>query len=368
MLHSGHVRFLEEAATLGEVFVGIGSDKTVHELKGRYPVNSQEERRYMLLALKHVRDCCVNRGSGILDFENELREMRPDILVVNGDGNTPAKKHLCESLGIRYVVLDRIPKENLPARSTTSLRKDCRIPYRLDLAGGWLDQPFVSKFHPGPVLTISVEPLMEFNMRSGMASSTRNRAIELWQTDLPTGDREKLGRVLFAYENPPGTREFSGSQDALGIVMPGLNRLDYAGEYWPHRITTVQDPEVLSWLETRLHFLTLGPRHSQFNVLEGTHIDTDGARALAQAANDCWDAVLRRNLPEFGDAFRRSFEAQIRMFPNMVTPEIMTVLDQHREQALGWKLSGAGGGGYLVLVSENPIPETIQIKIRRDLF
>jgi len=39
---SGHVRFLEEAAGLGEVHVGIGSDRTVKELKGRYPVTTQE--------------------------------------------------------------------------------------------------------------------------------------------------------------------------------------------------------------------------------------------------------------------------------------------------------------------------------------
>jgi len=33
--------------------------------------------------------------------------------------------------------------------------------------------------------------------------------------------------------------------------------------------------------------------------------------------------------------------------------------------ALGWKLSGAGGGGYLVLVTEKDLPGAIKIKIRR---
>ena len=50
MLHSGHVRFLEEAASYGELHVGIGSDQTVVELKGRYPVNTQAEREYMIKA------------------------------------------------------------------------------------------------------------------------------------------------------------------------------------------------------------------------------------------------------------------------------------------------------------------------------
>jgi cytidyltransferase-like protein len=75
MLHSGHVRFLEEAAGLGEVHVGIGSDRTVKELKGRYPVTTQEERKYLLEALKHVKACYINSGSGIMDFLKELRRV-----------------------------------------------------------------------------------------------------------------------------------------------------------------------------------------------------------------------------------------------------------------------------------------------------
>ncbi|HEX7569767.1 MAG TPA: adenylyltransferase/cytidyltransferase family protein, partial [Verrucomicrobiae bacterium] len=110
MLHSGHVRFLEEAAGYGEVHVGIGSDRTVKELKGRYPVNTQAERKYMLEALRHVKACCINRGSGIMDFLKELKRVSPDMLVVNEDGNTPAKAQLCGRLGIRYVVLKRDPR------------------------------------------------------------------------------------------------------------------------------------------------------------------------------------------------------------------------------------------------------------------
>ena len=120
---------------------------------------------------------------------------------------------------------------------------------------------------------------MEFNERSGMASSSRRRAIELWQTDLPGGDRKKTARMLFSYENPPGTREFSGSQDSIGIVYPGLNRLDYRGEYWPDQITSVDDEKILRWLEERLHLVTLGPRKSEFRVRRDTQ---DHARAGAR--------------------------------------------------------------------------------------
>ncbi|HUZ07259.1 MAG TPA: adenylyltransferase/cytidyltransferase family protein [Candidatus Paceibacterota bacterium] len=366
MLHSGHVCFLETAACYGDLHICIGSDKTVRDLKGRFPVNTQDERKYMLKALKCVKDCRIGSGSGHLDFLAELKRVGPDIFVVNEDGNSPAKAALCRELGIEYVVFKRIPHANLPARSTTSLRKECLIPYRLDLAGGWLDQPSVSKFGAGPVLTISLEPTMEFNERSGLATSSRKRAIELWQTDLPGGDREKLAKVLFSYENPPGTTEFSGSQDSIGLVFPGLNRLDYRGAFWPEKITSVRDPNTLRWLEQHLSLVTLGPRRSSFRVRSRARITPANVRALARAADRCWSAILDKDLNEFGRQFRNSFEAQIRLFPKMMTPDVRAAIRQYAAQSAGWKLSGAGGGGYLVLVGEGEIPGAIRIKIRSE--
>ncbi len=222
MLHSGHVAFLKEAAEYGDVYVGLGSDETVYNLKGRYPVNNQDERRYMIEALGCVKEALINKGSGIMDFLSEIEFVKPDIFIVNEDGNTPAKEEFCRKCGIKYIVLKRIPHGQLPSRSTTTLRKECLIPYRIDLAGGWLDQPFVGKFSSGSVITISIEPTIEFNERSGMASSTRLKAIDLWQTDIPPGNKEKLAKMLFSYENPPGTKVISGSQDSIGIVMPGI--------------------------------------------------------------------------------------------------------------------------------------------------
>jgi cytidyltransferase-like protein len=365
MFHSGHVRFLEEAAAHGELHVGLGSDQTVMELKGRPPVTTQNERKYILEALKCVKKCHINSGSGTLDFLAELNRVTPDVFVVNEDGNTPAKAKLCRRLGIKYVVLKRAPRENLPPRSTTSLRKECHIPYRLDLAGGWLDQRDISRHFPGPVLTISVEPTLEFNQRSGMASSTRARAIELWQTEIPVGDLEKLARVLFSYENPPGADCFSGSQDSIGIVYPGLNRLDYKGTYWPEKITSVEDEGILKWLEDHLYLVPLGPRTGGFDVFKGKRITTANVRSLAAAANQCWNAILKQDVQQFGRFFRESFQAQTALFPAMATANVRSAIRLYSKTALGWKLAGAGGGGYLVFVSEREIPGAIKLKIRR---
>jgi cytidyltransferase-like protein len=365
MLHSGHVEFFAEAAKYGDVYVGLGSDETVYNLKGRYPVNNHDERKFMIDALACVKKCVVNSGSGIMDFLREIKSIKPDIFIVNEDGNTPAKEDLSKQMGMEYIVLKRTPHAHLPVRSTTSLRSECTMPYRIDLAGGWLDQPYVGKFAWGPVLTISIEPTIEFNERSGMASSTRRRAVELWHTDIPSGNREKLSKILFSYENPPGTKIIAGSQDAIGIVMPGLNKLDYQGDYWPVTISSEQDETILSWLENHLYLITLGPRESGFDVLAKTCINKKNAEALQIASEKCWNSILKMNLKMFGQHFRESFEAQTKMFPNMIFDSIPHIIDKYKHSAYGWKLSGAGGGGYLIFISEKPIKGAMQIKIRR---
>lgn len=366
LLHSGHIAFLETAAKYGDLYVCIGSDKTVFDLKGRYPIITQQERKYMLQALRCVHTCKINKGSGILDFEEELAEIKPDIFVVNEDGNTPSKAKLCKDKGIEYIVLDRIPSEGLPVRSTTTLRTNSIIPFRIDIAGGWLDQPFVNKYYPGPVITISIEPTIEFNNRSGMSSSTRNKAIELWKAKLPDGDPELLSKILFRYENPPGTKTVAGSQDAIGIVMPGLNKLNYHnGEYWPAEIQKMEDDDILNWLASKLYLIPLDPRQSDYDVLANTNINEAGAKALAEAAENCWKAILEKNVAAFGKYFLESFHAQIAMFPNMLDDATAQIIEQYKNKGQGYKLSGAGGGGYLIMVSDTPIENGIQIKIRR---
>ncbi len=365
LLHSGHMEFFQQAAKYGDLYVALGSDKTVFDLKGHVPVNSEQERLFMVQSVACVKEAFVSTGSGVLDFVNEFNKLKPDVFVVNEDGNIPAKRQLCEDAGVQYVVLHREPHKGLAARSTTSLRTMNRVPYRIDIAGGWLDQPFVSKHYPGPVITISLEPTVDFNERSGMASSTRRNAIDLWGSQLPLGDPAKLAKILFCYDNPPGKQEISGSQDSIGIVFPGLAKADYNGEYWPKKIDTNHEEDILSFAENLFYLLPLGPREDGYSVLSNTHISAEGAKTLAGVTERCWEALLAKNAVKFGQHFRESFEAQIAMFPNMVNPSILGLIETYRDRTLGWKISGAGGGGYLILVSERPIEDALRVVVRR---
>jgi len=361
MLHSGHVAFLQEAAELGDLYVGLGSDKTIFALKNRRTINSDAERLYMVKALRCVKDAWINSGSGIMDFVEEVKQLKPDIFFVNTDGFTPAKEEFCREHGIQLVVSKRLPHEGLPARSTTAIRKECRFPYRIEICGGWLDQVFVNKIHPGSVITLQIEPRCEFNDRSGMATSSRNKALEIWQGQIPLGDRKELARMLFCMENPPGSEHISGAQDQLGLLLPGLNKLDFDNGYWPVSIESDVSDETLKYVREHLFLLPLQPRVSGFDVFAGKNINEKSIRKLAESAELCWKAIQNRDTAAWGKAVSQCLDAQLEMFPAMATEEILAMRDKYRGQVFGCKMTGSGGGGYMILISEKPVPNALEI-------
>lgn len=368
MLHSGHVAFFKEASRYGDLYVGIGSDATIFQLKARRTICAEAERLYMVKAIRYVKDAFINPGSGMMDFVETVERVKPDVFVVNEDGGSETKRQFCEERGIEYVVLQREPDAGLEARSTTSLRTNVKpqLPYRLDLAGTWIDQPYVSKYGAGWAITISLEPTIEFMERGGMSTSTRNAMKKIWPYNLPNYDPEKLAKLVFCFENEPEKGgHISGAQDAIGICIPGLSRHYYDNHYWPEKIETIHDEAILSWLENHLCMIPTFPRPEGTSVIEGCKIDAEGVKALAEAAEKCWEAILKRDLKAFAAAFRASFEAQTAMFPAMLANGVEEWIDRYKEKALAWKLSGAGAGGYLALVCEVPPVEAIRIKIRR---
>lgn len=371
MLHSGHVAFFKEASRYGDLYVGIGSDKTIEELKKRKTVYSEKERLYMVKAIRYVTDAFINPGSGMLDFLETLDKVRPDVFVVNSDGSSEDKRKLCEERGMEYVVLERTPDAGLEARSTTSLRKGTKshLPYRIDIAGTWIDQPYVSEHGAGWALTVSIEPTYDFMERGGMSTSTRNAAKKIWPYELPNYNEEMLARLLFCFENDPENKgHVSGAQDSIGICMSGLTRHYYDGHYWPTKIEQCYDEEILSWLESHIVLVPMFPRREGCSVVEGKDINPEKVKNLTDAAARCWDAIMRRDLSAFAESFLDSFNAQVSMFPAMMQPGVEEYIDKYRGRALAWKMLGAGGGGHLALVLPDDAElseEMIPVKIRR---
>ena len=390
LLHSGHVEFFKQAAAYGDLYVGIGSDATYLGYKHRKTVYSEQERLFMVKAIRYVKDAYINAGSGVMDFVPTLDIVHPDILVVNEDGACEEKRLECERRGMEYIVLKREPEPGLTARSSTDLKRQTSgIPTRLDLAGTWIDQPYVSQYAPGWAITISLEPTFEVRERCGLATSTRKLIQKLWPMRLPDMDPEMLARLVFCFENHPEREDgiISGAQDAIGICVPGLCRHWYDNHFWPERIETCENEAVLSWLEAHLCLVPMEPRRPGCSVVEGKDITEPKVRSLAAAAEACWEAILARDLAAFAAAYRASFEAQVALFPAMIRPVLAGPVMPGTDRAsaiqdyierwsqepgvLAWKMPGAGGGGYLALVvNDAPAfcarqPEAIALSIRR---
>jgi cytidyltransferase-like protein len=375
LLHSGHVEFFRQASQYGDLYVGIGSDATILGYKHHKTVYSEQERLFMVKSIRYVKDAYINAGNGILDFLPTLDIVKPDILVVNSDGGNDDKRRLCEERGIEYIVLERDPHEGLKARSSTDLKKtESQIPTRLDIAGTWIDQPYVSQYAPGWAITISLEPTFEIRERCGLSTSTRNVIRRIWPYNLPNMDPETLARLVFCFENHPEREDgiISGAQDAIGICIPGLCRHWYDNHFWPEKIESCQDEKVLSWLENHLVMIPMEPRRPGCSVIEGKDITEPKVKALAEAADNCWHAILNRDLSAFARTYKASFDAQVAMFPAMIQGCVQSYIDKYRDEVLAWKLPGAGGGGYLAcVVNDAPSfqqshPDAICLTIRRN--
>jgi len=358
LLHSGHVAFLRSAAEYGKLHVAVASDATVLQLKGRAPANGEAERLFMLRNVGCVHNAFVSSGVGMLDFEAELRELKPDYFIVNHDGHTAAKATLCIELGIAYVVLKREPEPGLPPRNSTQLRAQ-RLPWRVELAGAWLDQPFVSSLHAGCVLCLCIEPTHEFMPRSGMAGSTRNSLAELFGTELPPIEPVQLAKLAFRYENGVDLArgDISGAQDAIGLCMPGITRQHYDGMCWPSKIECVTDEKTLLWLEKNLALVPTFERPQGYDPRAGMQPTAEHAAALAEAVEMTWQAILDKDAALLGESLNANRAAQQALLPAMFPPDLQVNLP-------AWKFSGAGGGGYLV-TTDTQHETALSIKMRR---
>ncbi len=248
------------------------------------------------------------------------------------------------------------------------------IPYRMALAGGWIDQPFVSRHNPDPpgsMVVVSLEPVFRFMDRSGMATSTRKVAMQLWGACLPEGDPQALVRQLYEAENL-GKPEPSGAQDMAGLILPGVSRLDFdagfEGGYFPANIESCRDPRVVSWIEEVFYFIPVNQRPPGYNPLETKNLHPEWIRRLGQSGRACYAALLAMDLRALGESLNDCMRCWEAILPGTVRHPTIPVdlpglLRYYQGRYPGAMYSGCGGG-YLLVVSEKPVEGGFRAKVR----
>jgi hypothetical protein len=251
-----------------------------------------------------------------------------------------------------------------------------RIPYRMALAGGWIDQPFLSRLNPEPpgsMVVVQIKPTCEFMDRAGMATGTRKVAREIWNDELPRRSRSELVRELYAAENN-GRPDPSGSQDMVGLVYPGISRHDFDfrhdGGVFPSHIESCNDPHVARWLEGVLKILPVGPRPPGYDPLGEKRLEPSIIARLGKTGRDCYDAILRCDIRALGASMNACVECWAQLLPNVlrhpvIKTDLVALLRSYQAKYPGAMFSGCGGG-YLYVVSEEPVPNSFSIHVRTE--
>jgi cytidyltransferase-like protein len=113
-LDSRQVRFLEEASKLGRVHALVWSDATVRGREGRPAKFPEQERWYLVQALRFVSQVTLLRGQIDPDSLPPGLELRPDLWVIDEASDTPLKRSYCDTIGLDYRVLRGEDLKGLP--------------------------------------------------------------------------------------------------------------------------------------------------------------------------------------------------------------------------------------------------------------
>jgi hypothetical protein len=248
------------------------------------------------------------------------------------------------------------------------------IPYRLALCGGWIDQPFVSELNPSPpgsMTVVAVEPDFRFMDYSGLATSTRKVAARLWGKSLPDRPPDEIVRELYDEENR-GKAEPSGAQDMVGLVYPGIVRMDFdassEGGTFPEKVESCEDREVVSWLERTIKIVPVVQRPVGYSPLGTKNLDPSWVERLGRSGRDCYDAILGRDLPALQASMTECMLAWEALLPAtlrhpLITVDLVGLLEYYRKEYGGAMYSGCGGG-YLYVATDRSVPGSFGFRVR----
>jgi len=248
------------------------------------------------------------------------------------------------------------------------------MPYRIALAGGWIDQPFVSRHNPSPpgsMVVVAVHPDFRFMDYCGIGTSTRKVAGRLWGSRIPERPPQELVRELYNEENK-GLTAPSGSQDMVGLVYPGVSRIDYdfrhEGGVFPVHVESNTDSSVAEWAQSVIHVLPVAQRPAGYNPLEMMNIDPSWVKRLGNSGRACFDSLVSRDLRRLQESMNECMRAWMTLLPGTVRHRTVTVdlegILRHYQAKYGGAMYSGCGGGYLFVATNRDVPGSFRVRVR----
>jgi hypothetical protein len=194
--------------------------------------------------------------------------------------------------------------------------------------------------------------------------------MKIWKGKLPNRPPADLARELYEVENK-GKAEPSGSQDMIGLVYPGVNRLDYNfkvyGGIFPSHIESCNTAKIARWLSKVLHLIPVEPRPDGYNPIGIKNLTPKWVAKLGQSGQDCYAAIVKTDAKGLGASLNLNMKCWETLLPHVVCHpalrvDLKPILKAYQKQYLGAMYSGCGGG-YLIVVSEKPVPGAFQVNV-----
>jgi cytidyltransferase-like protein len=382
ILQSGHAVFFNQCRQFGDILVvGVGRDDIIASLKGPgRPVNPEINRLYLVAAMQDVDYAVLNDThliSGKIDFQEIMKQLRPDVFVLNRDDTgIKEKKALCEQVGTKMEFVTRIvPKELEPTSTSRIIDKinfAYRAPLRIDFAGGWTDVPFIMGDKPGYVSNITISPLIElkngkFNFSgyprgSGLSTSTAVKLLEMISSKTYNSDSKSLagiGEDLFNLENTELNWAI-GRQDQYSIVFGGFNCFEF-GRTFARKLDIEIPQENLEKFKKNLLLMHTGVSRNAQSAVEQVyqnHLTSQGQDALDKLAS--YGLAFAKSMQK-GDFIRcaevmeLNFKAQIQLASASTNEYLGNMYAFAGKNGLiGGKIAGAGGGGAFIFYCQDP--------------
>jgi len=221
------------------------------------------------------------------------------------------------------------------------------------------------------MVVVGLEPTFRVMDRAGCASGTRAVAMRLWRGRLPSRPAPVLVRELYYAENN-GKPDPSGSQDMIGLIYPGISRLDYdfghEGGVFPVVIESITDNKVARWLERVMYLLPIEPRPEGYDPLKEKRLEPSWIAQLGRSGKRCFDAIQRKDLNALGESMNECMVCWEKILPHTVRDpaikiDLKAILRAYQRNYPGAMFSGCGGG-YLIVVSDRQVPGGLQVNVR----